>query len=197
MFSDIFEQDGIRVIGASEYFDTKLGRTVSDKSLLGIFLKKCFGGFPETIDKQLDAELGNLTATPEPTKVEGKKMCFPIGTCALVKANDDNYLLFALSKVDPATCKCSSDVELLWRALHRMWGRARVECGGHPLNLPLIGGGLSGLGLPTRDLLNLIILSAITETKAGDITKVIRLILLRDRADEIDLREVKAYWEKA
>jgi hypothetical protein len=197
MFGDIFEQDGIRVIGASEYFDTKIGRTVSDKSLLGIFLKRCFSGFSETLDNQLETELRSFPATPEDAKSEGKKMCFPIGTSALVKANDDTYLLFALSKVDPATCKCSSDVELLWRALHRMWGRARVECGGHPLNLPLIGGGLSGLGLPTRDLLNLIILSAITETKAAEVTKLIRLILLRERADEIDLREVKAYWEKA
>jgi hypothetical protein len=53
---------------------------------------------------------------------------------------------------------------------------------------------LSGLGLPTRDLLNLIILSAITETKAKQITHTIRIVLHRDRFDELDLREVQKHW---
>jgi hypothetical protein len=59
----------------------------------------------------------------------------------------------------------------MWRAMHKVWERARVESGGHPLNLPLVGSGLSGLGLPTRDLLNLIVLSAITETKASEVIR--------------------------
>ena len=84
----------------------------------------------------------------------------------------------------------------MWRALHKLWRRARIECGGHPLNLPLVGSGLSGLGLPTRDLLNLLILSAITETKATEITQTIRVVLRRDRFEHVDLREVKAHWEE-
>jgi len=142
VFGDIFQQDGIRAIAVSEFFDTKLGRPVSDKSLHGIFLKKCFGGYQEAIDKQIDGELANETGTQVP-KVEGKDRCYPIGTSAMVKVNDDCYLLFAFAKADPATCKCFSDVELMWRGMHKMWERARVECGGHPLNLPLVGSGLS------------------------------------------------------
>jgi hypothetical protein len=196
VFDDIFDQDGIRAIAVSEFFDTKLGRPVSDKSLHGIFLKKCFGGYQEAIDKQLEGELTSVICTHVP-KIEGKVNCYPIGTSALVKVNDDRYLLFAFAKVEPTTCKCSSDVELMWRAMHKMWERARVECGGHPLNLPLVGSGLSGLGLPTRDLLNLIVLSAITETKASEVTQVIRVVLRRDRFEDIDLREVKAHWEES
>ena len=64
------------------------------------------------------------------------------------------------------------------------------------MNLPLVGSGLSGLGLPTRDLLNLIILSAITETKSKGITRRIRIVLHRDRFDSLDLRDVKRHWEE-
>ena len=99
-------------------------------------------------------------------------------------------------KADPVTCKAYSEVTMMWVALRiNPWQRARAESGGHPLNLPLVGSGLSGLGLPTRDLLNLIILSAITETKAKQVTPTIRIVLHRDRFEELDLREVKAHWE--
>jgi len=62
------------------------------------------------------------------------------------------------------------------------------------VNLPLVGSGLSNLGLTARDLLNLLILSAITETKAKDITRTIRVVLHRSRFDEVDLREIKQHW---
>jgi len=84
---------------------------------------------------------------------------------------------------------------MMWVALHQLWQRARIELGGHSLNIPLVGSGLSGLGLPTRDLLNLIILSAITETKAKQVTHRIRIVLHRDRFDDLDLRDVKQHWE--
>jgi hypothetical protein len=195
IFGDIFEQDGIKAISVSEYFDSKLGKPVSDKSLHGIFIKKCFGGYSESLDAQLGDELLSIVGT-QVEKAEGKTVCYPIGTTAIVKVNDESFILFALTKADPKTLKTSSDVELMWRALHKLWQRARNECGGHPLNLPLVGSGLSGLGLPTRDLVNLLILSAITETKSNEITQTIRILLRRDRFEEIDLRDVKQYWEK-
>jgi hypothetical protein len=194
LFGDIFEQDGIRAIAVTEFFDTKLGRSVSDKSLHGAFLKRCFGGYQDAIDKQLEEQLKDVESSTVP-KEDGKNQCYPIGTTTVIKVNDDRYLLFALAKADPTTCKAFSDVELMWRALHRLWARARVECGGHPVNLPLVGSGLSGLSLPTRDLLNLIVLSAIAETKVNEITQTIRIILRRDRFEDIDLREVKQHWE--
>jgi hypothetical protein len=195
LFGDIFSEDGIRAIAVSEFFDSELGKPVSDKSLHGIFLKRCFGGHPESFDVQVDEQLLGIQGI-NTNKVDGKGIAYPIGTTALVSVDSDRYLLFAFTKVDPNTCKASSDVTMMWEALNKLWQRARIESGGHPLNLPLVGSGLSGLGLPTRDLLNLIILSAIAETKAKQITHKIRIVLNRDRFDEIDLREVHAYWKE-
>ena len=45
-------------------------------------------------------------------------------------------------------------------------------------------------GLTSRDLLNLLMLSAITETKAKD-----RVVLHRSKFSEVDLREVIRHWK--
>ena len=195
LFGDLFTQDGVRAIAVSEFFESKLGKPVSDRSLHGIFLKRCFGGHPESYDKQIEEQLWNTEGT-EVSKSEGKTKCYPIGTTAIVNVDQDRYLLFAFTKADPETCKAYTDVTMMWVALSRLWERARIEVGGEPLNVPLVGSGLSGLGLPTRDLLNLIILSAITETKAQQITTRIRIVLRRDRFEALDLREVKSHWEE-
>lgn len=194
LFGDIFEQDGIKALAVSEFFDSTIGKPVSDKSLHGMFIKRCLGGHSETFDTQVAEELKDTEST-EVEKAEGKTRCYRIGTTAVVKINDECYIVFALTHADPKTLKTSSDVELMWRALHKLWQRARNECGGHPLNVPLVGGGLSGLGLPTGDLLNLLMLSAITETKTSEITQTIRIVLHRSRFEDIDLRDVKQQWE--
>jgi len=192
---DLFKQDGIRAIAVSEFFDSKLGKPVSDKSVHGLFLQKCFGGYPESFDKQVDEQLKNIECS-EVAKVEGKSKSYPVGTTALITVNQDRYVAFAFAKADPNTCKAYSDVTMMWVALHGLWQRVRVESGGHAVNLPLVGSGLSGLGLPTRDLLNLIILSAITETKSKEVTQRIRITLHRDRFDDLDLRDVKQHWKE-
>lgn len=195
LFGDLFEQDGVRLISVNDCFDSEIGRPVSDKSLHGIFLKRCFGGHPESFDTLVDKELKGIPFTTT-QKVAGKANAYAIGTTAVVTVNLDVYLLFVLTHSDPQTCKASSDVTLLWSALGAAWDRARIEAGGHPVNLPLVGSGLSGIGLPTRDLLNLLILSAITKTKEKEITGRIRIVLHRDRFDDVDLRDVKKYWSE-
>lgn len=195
IFGDLFKQDGIRVIAVSEFFDSKLGKPVSDKSIHGLFLQKCFGGYQEPFDTQVAEQLEGVECS-EVAKVEGKSKSYPIGTTALITVNQDRYVAFAFAKADANTCKAYSDVTMMWVALHELWQRVRVESGGHAVNLPLVGSGLSGLGLPTRDLLNLIILSAITETKSKEVTQRIRIVLHRDRFDDLDLRDVKQHWKE-
>ena len=139
LFGDIFTLDGVRAIGVTEFFETELGKPVSDKSLHGAFLRKHFSGYRESIDAQLAAQLAKDECTKVTDKPCGKTGCYPIGTTAFIGVNDEQYILFALCKTIHENCKAYSDVELMWRALHRLWQRARVECNGHPLqNLPLV-----------------------------------------------------------
>lgn len=192
-FGDLFQEDGFRVIAVSEFFDSELGLPVAEKSLHGIFLRNCFGGHNQSFDEIVERELKNVDST-QINRTRGKNKKYPIGTTALVPINDDRYLCFALCEVDVNTFKVHADVLTLWSALHGLWEKARVTLGGSPLVLPLIGSGLAGIGLPPRELLDLIILSAITETKQKQIANCILIVLTNDKFDEIDLAEVKKYW---
>lgn len=192
-FGDLFIEDGYRAIAVSEFFDSELGLPVSERSIHGIFLKKCFGGYPQSFDTIITSELQHISAQ-HVDKKSGKKEKYPIGTTALVSVNNDHYLCFALTEADPNTCKVRADVPILWRALQGLWQKARVSHGGAPVVVPLVGSGVSGVGLPPRELLDLIILSAITETKKQQIATCIRIVLAPDRFDEVDLKEIKRYW---
>jgi hypothetical protein len=195
LFGDLFAQEGLRAIAVNEFFDSALGKAVSEKSLHGYFLNKCFGGYPEPFDKQVDEQLANEPNEVVP-RTEGKTRKYKIGATAMLNAEKDRYLVFALTHTDITNCMATADVTMMWVALHHVWQRARVECGGNALNLPLVGGGLAKIGLPTRDLLNLIILAAITETKEKVITQRIRIVLHRDRFEDLDLRDVEAHWKE-
>lgn len=193
-FGDIFKCDGISAIPVNEYFDSELGKPVSPKSLHGIFIQRCFGGHPDAFDRQVDSQLARADFTNVP-KEFGKTRKYPIGTSVMVEAGEREYLLFAFTHTDPATCKARADVPLMFKALTGLWQTARVELNGNSLNLPLVGSGLSGVGLPARDLINIAILSFIDETKRQVVTKKMKIVLTSDRFDEVDLREIKTSWE--
>ena len=195
LFGDLFIQPGLRGIGVTEYFESEIGDPVSETSLHGLLLIKCFGNRTEAFDKQLNEQLDEIPSKDVDVKTVGKTKSYPIGTTALIRVNGDRYIIFAFSKANPQTCKANSDVAKMWDGMHGLWQRARNEAGGEPLNIPLIGGGLSGIGLPARELLNLIILSVITETKKEQITQTIRIILHGDQFDEVELQKIKKYWE--
>jgi hypothetical protein len=195
IFGDLFAQDGIRAIAVNEFFDSELGNPVSPVSVHGLFIKRVFGGRPDSFDKQVEEELKNIVGL-EVIRAEGKSTCYPIGTSVLITANADRYIAFAFARTDPATCKASSDVATMWLALQELWKRARVECNGHPLNLPLVGSGLAAVGLPARVILDLIILSIIVETKLKHVTPRIRVVLFGDRFGFPDLRDVVKNWNQ-
>jgi hypothetical protein len=66
-----------------------------------------------------------LLKSEEPTEVAdkscGKKLCYSIGTTALIRANEERYILFALTKTNHENCKVYSDVELMWRSRRHCW----------------------------------------------------------------------------
>ena len=192
-FGDLFSEDGARCIAVNEFFDSELGLPVSEKSLHGILISRCFGGHPDSFDKIISDDLVDV-ASETVQKKQGKDKRYPIGTTANVTVNSDRYMCFALCHTDLSTLKAEADVPMLWQALEGLYGKARHSLGGVPLVLPLVGSGLSGIGLPARDLLDLIVLSIIAESKKKQITTLIKIVLTSDRFDEVDIAEVKKYW---
>lgn len=193
-FGDIFRSNGVRVIAVNEFFDSELGIPVSAKSLHGMLISKCFGGHGYAFDKIVSEQLKETPSVYVGERKLGKKYKYPIGTSVEIVANSKRYLCFALTHTDINTSKAYADVSVLWKALTGLWDKARVVLGGDSLSMPLIGNGLSGIGLPPKDLLMLLILSMITESKKQIIGTRINIILHDELYDKIDLRKVKEYW---
>ena len=192
-FGDLFASPADKVIPVNEFFDSKLGEPVSRQSIHGLFISQCFGGHGASLDTLVDQSLKN-TPFDAVQRSEGRQKRYPIGTTAVVPVNEDRYFLVALSKTDLGTLKASADIPELWMALVGLWEQVRISAGGHPVAAPLLGGGLSGVGLPGTQLLQLMILSIVNETKKRKITNDIRIILADDRFDEIDLEVIKNNW---
>ena len=78
--------------------------------------------------------------------------------------------------------------------MHGLFDRARNCTGGEKLVIPLVGSGIFGVGLPATQLLQLIVLTIINETKKRQICNEIDLVLYESRFEEIDLETIKRQW---
>jgi hypothetical protein len=193
LFGDLFAQNGLQVIPVNDFFDSKIGKPVSNKTLHGILIEKHLQG--HTFDELISDQLSNIDKKIVAEKTNGKNECYPIGTTVAINA-DNNYLVFAFSRTNPTTYKAQCDVAIMCKALEGLWKMGRIESGGNPINIPLVGSGQSGVGLPARDLLNIIILSIIAEAQKERISAKIRIILQCSYFEELDLRDLKQYWKE-
>jgi hypothetical protein len=196
LFGDLFKQEGMRVIPVNEFFDSEIGNPVSEKSVHGIFIKNHLGGYSKIFDDKIESQLIKIESAEVLEKSEGKRLRYPIGTTVIIEASGEKYLVFALARTRPDTCKAYCDVETMWVALGSLWKKGRDSSGGDSINIPLVGSGQSGVGLLARDLLNLIILSVIVEMRNGPIQSQIRIILQDNYFEKIDLRDIEQYWKR-
>ncbi len=193
-FGDFFKAKGVKVIPANVFFDTDIGKHVSKTSLHGIFIEKIIKNDGDFLYSQIEEKLDDISHEII-SRQTGRTKKYPIGTCALVKGKDEKeYLLLALADTDIATCTAFCDVSKMWTALTGLLETARTELNGRALCLPLIGGGLAKIGLPGRELLQLIILSIVCETKKQYIADEVIIVLHKRLYGEIDLDFIAQYW---
>ncbi len=192
-FADLLKMDGHKVVSVNEYFDSEIGDLVSPKSLHGVFIEKTLAGRSQLFERLVESALAK-TQFETVARPRGKQKKYPIGTTAVVTLTDQRYFLVALSHTDISTLKACADVPQLWKALSGLWESVRNHSGGYPVNLPLIGSGLSGIGLPPRELLEIILLSFLNETKKKEIVKQLRIVITEDKFEEIDLQLIRKSW---
>lgn len=192
-YGDIFKQKGYIAISVNEFFDSKIGLPVSPKSLHGIVINDFFGGHPDAFDRAILEQIESKKIEIV-ERSEGKNIRYPIGTTAAINANEHKFFLFALCNTDLETHKASTNLPTMINALNGLFDKARTNTGGESLILPLVGSGISGVGLPATQLLQLMILTIIDETKRSQICKEIDIVLHEDRFDEIDLELIKRQW---
>jgi len=192
-FGDLFKTEGHKVIPANEYFDSKIGDPVSSKSLHGIFIEKILGGHINIFDDAVNTQLsGRQIGTEE--RIDGKNIKYEIGETITILHHESLYFIFALSNSD-RDCKASSTPSLMLKALEGLWNKVRIRGNGFEINLPLIGNGLSRIGLPASQLLQLTLISLLKSVKEQDLCSTIRIVLTEDIFNEIDLEIIKHNWQ--
>ena len=193
VFGDIFRENGHKVIPVNEYFDSEIGDPVSPLSLHGKFIQEVLDGRSSILDELVDTRLNAVPHELVP-RHQGRDKKFQIGTTLVHDATATKYFLVALSRTDTETLKAKADVPDLWQALSGLWDKVRLEAGGSPVNIPLIGSGLSGVGLPPQQLLQIIMVSILDATKKREITPEIRIVLHEHVFEHIQLDLIKKEW---
>jgi len=189
-FGDIFSKEGCIAIQVNEFFDSLLGDHVSPQTLHGQFIRDVLGGQSASFDALVESALAGVPHEVVQRR-SGNSRRYKIGTTASVDVNSKRYLLFAFAKTDIVTLKAYATLHEFWDALSGLWEVARVRSNGNPIFVPLIGTGLSGVGLPERYLLELLILSFVYHTKKNKISKQVTIVLHPSLRRMIDLKSIK------
>lgn len=192
-FGDLFEAQGLKVIAVNEFFDSQLGDPVARSSLHGQLIERMFQDRPEQFDGLIDKELRGIPFG-EVERPTGRGKRYEIGTTPVVGVGAEQFFLPALCRTDVDTYKAYCDIPMLLKALDGLWSAVRNRAGGQPVSAPLIGGGLSGIGLPPYQLLQLMVLSIVIANKQEHVRSEIRIILARELMEEIDLKTLESQW---
>lgn len=193
VFGDLFTMPGNKAFAVDEFFNSTIGKPVAEKSVQGVFIKKILGGHNSILD---NAEANQLNGIGEiiANRNHGKNIKYEIGTTIVVKHSNSLYFLFAMANSDE-DCNTSSTPSLVLKALDGLWNKVRKEGNGNDLNIPLVGDGLSRVGLPKSQLLQLILISILKSTKEKELSSTIRIVLLQEIFDKIDLTLIKENWD--
>ena len=192
-FGDIFEDGSVVVIPVNEYFDGRLGDHVSENSLHGQFIKKFLGGQASAFFDLTSKDLKSASSEAV-HRANGRCAKYPIGTVARADVNGKRFLLAALSRTDVVSLKASATLHELWDCLAGIWNGVRDFSNGNSVKIPLLGSGLSGVGLPPKNLIEIIVTSFLYSTKKQKIADKVTLVLPHKLKREVDLITVKRSW---
>lgn len=160
--ADLFQQNGIIVIGFNEYFDTHLGDgIVSPKTLHGIFINKYYKDHLSDLDNDIQESLMQQGIKPIASRCTrrhpaGKTDKYKLGTCALVHDGGKKYVLVALTHFDGFD-KANLSREEFNEVIGNLFEFVSNIAEDKPIHMPILGTGLSRLNRSDNRLLNYII----------------------------------------
>lgn len=192
-FGDLFKQHGCIVISVNEFFDSEIGKIVSPKSVHGKFIQNIIQNknhFDNLINSDLKSIQGEIV-----NRQDGKNVKYPLGTTAEIDFGNIKYFLLAFCKTDIITHKAKTEVNEMWQALEGLWSKVRNCANGCNTNIALIGHGLSGVGLPPTQLLQIILISLLKATKQQELGCKVSVIIQPENYEEMNIDLIKTNWD--
>jgi len=209
-FGDLFKSNGFKVIPVSCFMhETEVFKTSLQNILIEEFIDN-----PRGVEKGLNKYKDDLKrACPQSVsqtkqKSNGKSdLYYPLGTTINIENKGNEYLLFALTETENPECveenkkngikNCS--LSKLHDASKALWKWVSINYKDQTINIPLIGGGISGIELPAMQLLEynlIVLLDTINELQSRITVKEINFIIYPPYYKEVDLRALKNTWKK-
>jgi hypothetical protein len=188
-FGDIFESNGLKLIPFNEYFDTQVDDSIiSKKSLNGKFIEKFYSNVTE-LDNCITEALKLKSYVLNTNRSVGKNIKYPLGTTIEIQ---QGYLLSAFTHFDERNRAFLAKGEYI-QYLNNMWDEINVIYASRNINIPLIGSGITrvGVNMTLQDYLEQILFSIKFSDIKMDHMSCINIILHKSIKDEINLFNVK------
>jgi len=193
-FGDFFEKDGWKAIAVNNFFDSIVDENlVSSRSLHGQVINKFWRGQSDEWQRQVDVSLGQETSI-QASRVRGNDKCYEIGTTAAATIDGQKFLFVALSTTNLSSNVASADAEGLIAATRGLLAKARIVCANETLYIPLMGSGLSRIGIKNTILIDLMLAGIFEETKVSKVTGSVVIILNRGLRSEINISNLAKNW---
>lgn len=195
-FGDIFSQKGFIAISVNDFFDSLVDdRHISSNSLHGKMLKNYWAANTSDWDFQVDNQLkGVLEIEKIKRKENAKSKRYEIGTTVITSTGFNKFLCTVLTKTNIDNLECNASLDDFLIAIKSMLIKARSVCSGEPLNIPLLGSGLSRTGIKENIIIDLILLVIFSETRKAKITENINIILPKAKRKDINLLNILEDW---
>lgn len=184
---DIFETEGMKVIGCDTHFDTRVDDTVISKSSLHgkLVLKH---GEKEEIKAVVEKEAHRLNLTANSDGLYD----FPLGTIIRYDSSKDNktYLMLAMTELD---CNHESHTNMakFEHMLMKMWSEISRVYARNDVILPLLGSGIARFDDGPKDKEDLLRCILCTLNASGvSLNSNVKVVLYGD-AKDIPLYEYK------
>lgn len=190
---DIFSQDGYKVIGFNEYFDTIVdNKIISDRSLNGVFIEK----YLKINAIELDSLIGNYAYEEEEIieknvhRISGNTTKYKLGTIYVY----NDYILTAFSRFDSKNRAFLTMPDYL-SFLIRFWDKVNQVYAQKNVSVPIFGSGITRIkehrNISDEELLKIMIWTFRISEMRFKYPAQLSIIIHEDKISQINLFEIK------
>ena len=189
---DLFKQDGYKVIGFNEYFDTIVdNKIISERSLNGIFIKD----YLDILSKELDLLIENNVFDDEIVgknieRISGKETQYKIGTIYVY----NDYILTAFSRFDKNNKAYLTMPDYL-SFLITFWDKVNLVYAQKNVSVPIFGSGITRIkehkNISDEELLKIMIWTFRISEMRFKYPAKLSIIIHPEKLNQINLFEIK------
>jgi len=181
---DLFNTNGWKLIPFNEYFDTTVDdKIIAHNTLNGIMIDQ----YIDNIDEFRSALEADNSSPLVPAESKGHKQ-YPLGCIKTY----ENFMILAFTHFNDQNMAHISKIDYE-QCLMRMWKEVSRTYANKPINLPLLGSGITRFDdVPNKSNFELLKCMLCTlKASAENINQPITILLTKDVIQEINIYEVK------